>query len=151
VELLVVIVILAIAGLAVIPMISSTGDLQAVSAARIITTDLQYAQNVAITTQELIEVTFDPAADKYDLVSKTSGVLKHPMTKNDYVTSFQGQKNFDQVDIVSASFGGSAKVTFDELGSPDNGGSVTVRAGPTVHRVDVAPITGLVTVTQTGP
>ena len=151
IELLVVVVILAIAGMAVIPMMSGTGDLQAISAARIIATDLQYAQNVAITTQELIEVTFDIMVESYDLASKTSGALQHTMTKEDYVVGFKGQENFDQVDLVSASFGGGAKVAFDELGSPDNGGSVTVQAGSTVYRVDVAPVTGMVTVTQVGP
>jgi prepilin-type N-terminal cleavage/methylation domain-containing protein len=148
IEVIVVVVILAILAAAVVPMLVGAADLQAVSASRVISADLQYAQNVAITSQSPVRVTFEVNDERYDLFSNASGTLKHPMTKADYVVDFRSQSEFGQVDIVSASFGGAAVVTFDELGSPDNGGAVTVQAGSEVYRIDVAPVTGTVTVTR---
>jgi len=148
IELMVVVVILAIVAAMTVPLFVGASDMEAVSAARVVSTDLQYAQNVAITSQSPVKVTFDPANETYDLYSNASGPLKHPMTKADYVVDFGSQSDFSHVDIVSASFGGSKVVTFDELGSPDNGGSVTIRSGAEIYRIDVAPVTGTVTVTS---
>lgn len=150
VEVLVVVVILALLAAVVVPLAAGGSGMQAVSAARIIASDLQYAQNVAITSQTAITVHFDPASDSYD-VSNASGPLNHPMTHSDYVVDLRAQHGFDQLDIVTAYFEGSQNVVFDELGSPDHGGYVTVQAGPEAYRIDVAPVTGTVTVTASGP
>ena len=144
IEILVVLVILAIAVAIVVPAFSSSG-LQAVSAARMIAADLQYAQNVAITTQGPVTVTFDPADNSYSL-SNASGALIHPMNKGAYSIDFGSQSGFEQVGIVSANFGGTSAVTFDEMGAPDSAGSVTVQAGANVYVINVAGITGRVTV-----
>jgi len=148
-ELLVVVVIMAIVGTMVVPFLSGMGTMEAMSAARIISTDLEYAQNVAITTQVPVTVQFNLAADSYD-ISNASGPLKHPMTNADYLVDLRSQNDFERLDIVSASFAGSQSVTFDELGSPDNGGFVTVQGGPDVYRIDVSPVTGTITVAKAG-
>jgi hypothetical protein len=72
------------------------------------------------------------------------------MTRSDYVVDLRTKNDFQQLDIVSASFEGGESVTFDELGSPDHGGSVTVRGGPDSYRIDVAAVTGTMTVTPLG-
>ena len=148
VELFVVVVILAISAAVVIPSMNSS-SLQAVSAARMIAADLQYAQNMAITTQAPVTVTFDAAGNSYSL-SNASGALIHPMNKNAYSIDFGSQSGFGQLNIVYVSFGAGSSVTFDELGAPDNPGNVTVQAGETVYMIDVAGTTGRVTVTTTG-
>jgi len=145
VEMLVVVVILAIIGAVVIPLAIGTGGMEAMSAARIIAADLQYAQNVAMTRQSPVTVQFDTPGDSYSL-SNASGPLKHPMTQADYVVDFQSKREFGQLDIVTVYFEGSQIVVFDELGSPDRGGYVTVQGGPEVYRIDIAPVTGTVTV-----
>ena len=148
IEILVVVVILAIAAAIVVPAFSSS-SLQAVSAARMIASDLQYAQNVAITSQGPVTVTFDPAGNSYSL-SNASGLLIHPMNKDAYSIDFDSQSGFGQLGIVSASFGGTSAVTFDELGAPDDPGSVAVQAGASVYVINVAGITGRVTVVTVG-
>jgi prepilin-type N-terminal cleavage/methylation domain-containing protein len=148
-ELLVVLVIMAIVGAMVVPLVSGMGAMEAMSAARIISTDLEYAQNVAITSQVPVTVQFNLGADSYG-ISNASGPLKHPITHADYLVDLRSQHDFDRLDIVSASFAGSQSVTFDELGSPDNGGFVTVQGGPDVYRVDVSPVTGTIAVTRVG-
>jgi len=147
-EILVVVVILAIAAAIVVPAFSSS-SLQAVSAARMITADLQYAQNVAITSQGPVTVTFDPADNSYSL-SNASGLLIHPMNKGAYSIDFGSQSGFGQLGIVSASFGGTSAVTFDELGAPDSSGNVAVQAGASAYVINVAGITGRVTVAAVG-
>lgn len=148
-ELLVVVVIMAIVGTMAVPFISGMGTMEAMSAARIISTDLEYAQNVAITSQVPVTVQFALDTDCYD-ISNASGPLKHPMTHADYLVNLRSQNDFERLDVVSASFAGSQSVTFDELGSPDNGGFVTVQGGPDTYRIDVAPVTGTITVTRVG-
>lgn len=144
-ELMVVVVIMAIMGAMIVPMMAGAGEMQALSAARIIATDLQYAQNVAITMQTPVTVQFDASADKYTL-SNASGPLKHPMTNKDYVVDFGTGDGFEQLDLASASFDGVDRLIFDELGSPDAGGSVTVLAGSQTYRIDVTYVTGTVSV-----
>ena len=149
VEILVTVMVLAIAAAMVAPYMSGSGDFQAASAARILASDLQYAQNTAITSQDPVTVTFDPNSESYHL-SNASGQLIHPITKSAYVVSFSSREGFDRLDVASASFDGAMTVTFDVLGSPDHPGSVTLQAGPHVYQVDVAAATGNVTVTASG-
>jgi len=145
VEVLVVVVIMAIVGAMLVPLMAGAGEMEALSAARSIATDIQYAQSVAITMQSPVTVCFYPAADRYTL-SNASGLLKHPITNKDYQVNFRTQSGFEQVDLASANFGGSASVVFDELGSPGAGGSVTVLGGSQTYRIDVTSVTGTVSV-----
>lgn len=147
-EILVVVMILSIAAAMVIPNVISTSDMQAVGAARIIASDLQYAQSVAVTTQVPVTVQFDPASESYSL-RNTSGLLIHPMTKSGYTIRFSSLGGYDRLDLSSASFGGTSSVTFDEMGSANSSGTVVVQAGAHVYRITVAPTTGKVTVTRT--
>jgi len=149
VELLVVLVILAIAAAIIVPSVRGLGDLAATSAARTIATDLQYAQNASITFQLPVTVSFDVSGETYTL-SNESGPLIHPMSKSAYTVGFSGQEGFENLDIVSANFSGGPAVTFDELGAPDSAGTVVVRSGRYAYRIDVAAATGKVTVTYVG-
>ena len=150
VEIMMVLVIIAITAAVVIPNAISTASFQATSAARMIATDLQYAQDTAITSQTPVTVTFNVANESYTL-SNASGTLIHPITKVAYVTAFGTLKGFSDVGIVSANFGGASVVTFDELGSPNQAGTISLQAGEHAYRLDVAAATGKVTVTRTGP
>jgi Tfp pilus assembly protein FimT len=147
VELLVVVIILMICAAVVVPHVIRGADMQATAAARMLATDLQYAQDYAITTQDPVTVTFDASADSYDL-SNASGALNHPITKSAYQVDFSSESGFEAVSLDSADFGGASSVTFDEIGSPDNAGSVVVQADSYSFRVDVAAATGKVTVTR---
>ncbi|MCD6365257.1 MAG: GspH/FimT family pseudopilin [Planctomycetes bacterium] len=155
VELMVVVVIIAIGAMMTVPYMMNTDDTQVTAAARMITCDLQYAQDSAITSQEPVKVVFDPAAETYKLVwSNTSVPLKHPMTKDDYEIDFSSERGFEGLDVVSASFGGAQplEVIFDEIGSPDNSstGTIILQAGSCEYVVSVAPATGRVTIASSG-
>ena len=60
VEIIVVMVILIIAAMLAVPMVSSAADMQLQTAANVITADLEYAKNLAITRQESYSVVFNP-------------------------------------------------------------------------------------------
>ena len=148
-ELIVVIAIIAICAAVVVPYAVGTSDLKVISAARVVASDLQYAQNVAIVSQTPVTVTFTPSQNCYAL-SNASGPLIDPMTKESYVVDFDTKSGLGEVHVVSASFSGSGAVTFDEMGVPDNAGTVTLQAGSHVCEIGVASATGRVTVTVVG-
>ena len=150
VEILVVVVILGIAAAMIVPRVTDTGDLQVESAAREMLADLQYAQSEAIVTQLPTTVTFNDAAESYTL-SNTKGTLVHPLTKRSFTTSFPNTQGVQGVTITSSNFNGGHTVTFDALGGPDNGGSVTLAANAHTYRVDVAAVTGKTSATVLNP
>lgn len=147
VELMVVVMILAIAAAIVIPNFTGSADFQAMSAARMVVADLQYAQDAAVTGQTSITVDFDTDAHSYTL-SNASGPLVHPMTKADYTMSFPAMRGFESVRLAAVFGTVDHSVTFDVTGSPDQGGTITVLAGSYQYTLDVAEGTGLVSVSE---
>jgi len=145
-EMMVVLIIMAIAAAIIIPQAVGTSSLQAQSAARMVMADLEYAQSQAIFTQAPVTVTFNSAGDSYT-ISNASGPLVHPITKEEYVIDLHNQRGLESVSIAAVSFPGSA-VTFDALGAPDSGGGLTVSAKEHAYQITVAPISGRVTVTR---
>jgi len=147
VELLVVVIILALAAALVLPQAIGTSDMQAQAAARVLMADLEYAQSHAVVTQADVTVTFDGSGNSYG-VSKQSQTLIHPITKKAYVVDFDTHGSFKTVSIGTVDFGGGSTVTFNALGTPSPDGSVDVGAGTHTYRVTVAPVTGRVSVAQ---
>ena len=150
IELMIVIVILGISAAVVVPLAVDARDLQATSAARIVTSDLQYAQNTAIAFQDPVIVQFQTGVETYRLLDSSWSTLTNPVTKDPYVVDFRSRDGFGDVDIVSANFGGFAYFQYDEMGAPSNAGTVTVRSGSHVYTIDVAAATGKVTATGSG-
>ncbi len=149
-ELMVVVFIMLIAAAVIVPYASGTSSSSVVSASRMIAADLQYAQNVAISTQTNVTVTFNRNGKSYTL-SNQSGTLIHPMTKAAYTVNFTALSGYDRMVFHTVSFGsdGSAAVTFDEMGAPDNAGTIKLVAGPYVRQIDVEAATGNVAVSGT--
>jgi len=150
VELIVVMVIMAIAAAIIVANATGTDDVRAISAAKMVAMDMEYAQNVAVTHQAPVTVAFNTGAGTYTL-SNASGPLIHPMSKAAYTIDFPAMSGFSNVGIASANFAGGPSVTFDEFGSPDAPGGVTVQAGPYTYLISVTAATGKITVTNTTP
>ncbi len=66
------VVILGLASAVIVPQISSRDDLKVSSAARTLVADLIYAQNMAITKQQMYYVRFDAANERYTVLSAVS-------------------------------------------------------------------------------
>src|ERR1700691_6124665 len=94
IAILLVVTILGSASAILVPEIGARADLQAASAARVIMSDLMYAQNHAIATQSYQYVTFNTVTQQYTLYNGTSTgpttILTHPVTQQNYVMTFNG-------------------------------------------------------------
>lgn len=146
IEILIVIVILAIAAMTAIPMMGSAASVQIRSAANIIAADLEYAKSLAISKGQNFSVVFDEGAESYSIVDQDGNTISHPVKKGfDYVMDFQDE-GLGRVEIADADFDGASQVQFDYLGSPDKGGVVHLQAGTTTATISVEPVTGYITV-----
>ncbi|MEM6459759.1 MAG: GspH/FimT family protein [Planctomycetota bacterium] len=151
VEVLLVVLILSIISAMVVPSMLSAGQLGVQAAARHLVADLLYAQNEAIAQQAPRQVVFDAANDRYQLNDEFGNTLDKDWVSGSaspYVIDFTADDRFMGVSIVAVDFNGGSAVTFDDLGGPDTGGSVTVRFDNQRYRIDVAEFTGRVTVTK---
>jgi len=53
-----------------------------------------------------------------------------------------------KVDIAGVDFGGTPQIEFDYLGSPNNGGFISLQAGGTTVTITVEPVTGFISITN---
>jgi len=154
VELLVVVVILAIAAAMAVPMFSGAAGFQVQSAANMIAADLEYAKSMAISRQQQYGIVFDSAADTYQVVDQNDTVIEHPVKVGfQYTVNFSGDSRLKSVDLATANFDGTDTIKFDYLGSPlrsdgnpMNSGTITLQGGGTAMTVTVEPVTGYIRV-----
>jgi len=148
IEILIVVVILAIAAMTAIPMMSSAGSVQVRSVANMIAADLEYAKSLAITKGQDYRVVFDTSSESYQIEDQSGATILHPVKKGfNYVIDLQAE-GLDRVDITMADFSGAQQVEFDYLGSPDSGGAVSIEGGGTTATISVEAVTGFITVTN---
>ena len=158
IEVLITVTIMGLAAAIVVPNMMQGGTLGVQAGARMIIADLLFTQNEAMAQQSERRVVFDAdgnsyRVERYDSTS-TAWVLEYnPVLGGDssaqnYAVDFDEDDRFKGVDIVSADFGGSSTVTFDDLGNPSSGGTVRLRFNEHVYEISVAPFTGRVTVEE---
>ena len=155
-ELLVVVVILAIAALVVVPIIGDSNDLKIAAAARSLASDLLYAQTCAIANQRQYQVLFDSGANTYEIQDHDGTVITNPVSKAQYIVDFPNDANLKTVAIDSALFDGQNKLWFDRLGAPYSGnivdntpladGAITLSAPGHTANITIVPITGRINV-----
>lgn len=162
IEILVVVIVLGIASAIIVPQIGTRDDLDASSAARTVMSDLLYAQNRAIATQQYHYVVFNLASQDYNLYSGTSTapttLLTHPVYLDNYTMTFDGTTNsVGNVTLSSVSFNGQTTIAFDPLGVPysytsgvntalSGTGTVQITCGAYSLAISVAQDTGNLTV-----
>ena len=153
VEVLLVVAILGIVSAAVIPSMLTAGEMGVQAAARVIVADLLYAQNEAIAQQATHKVVFDVANNSYQLQDQNGNALTVDWmsgTANNYIVDFGEDQRFQGVTITAVDFGITTpnEISFDNLGGPSTGGSITIQFDRQSFRIDIAEFTGRVTVTQ---
>jgi len=147
IEIMVVVIILSIAAALAIPMLSSAGSVQLDSAADMIAGDLEYAKSVAIAKGQNHSVVFDKTTESYRIEDSSGSVVRDPVKKGfDYVVSFENDSRLNKVDIVDVDFDSTNKITFDYLGSCDNGGFVRLGADGASIKVNVEAVTGFISI-----
>jgi Tfp pilus assembly protein FimT len=149
IEILIVVGILMIAAMIVVPMMSSADSIQLRSAANMVAADLEYAKSISISRGQNFKVVFDSFTDSYRIEDTSGNVVSHPVKKGfDYVIDFQNEGRLNRVGIDGVDFSSSNEVQFDCLGSPNQGGTVTLEAGGEVITVNVEPVTGFISITD---
>ena len=148
IEVIVVIVIISIAAAMVVPMMSSADDIQLRSAANKLAADLEYAKSMAISRGQSYTVVFDATAESYQIQNSSGTVITHPIRKGAYIEQFGGTSGLTKVKISNANFNGTSLVTFDSIGSPDNGGTATLTAADDTIIVNVEAVTGYISISN---
>jgi len=156
-EMVVVVLVLAIAAAIVIGSIGTTKDAQAISAARVLASDVELARNLAVTTQAPHTVLFSSDRQSYKVVANYTGggyalatAVEHPVRGNErFEVRLASLNGMESVVVGTVSFGGQTYVTFDAEGDPSNGGSVALRSGGTGMVISVETLTGAVSVVRT--
>lgn len=156
VEMVLVVVILAIAAMMAIPFATSGTSTQLKGAATIIASDLEYAKSMAISQGQKYWVDFDENSESYSIKDVNGAIINNPVKKGfGYTVNFAADSRLNRVDITSADFDGTDTVGFNYLGSPFNGGdadlnsgTITLTAGGGTMTVNVEPVTGYITITD---
>lgn len=147
IEIVIMVVIIAIAALTAVPMMSSAASMQIRSAANMITADIEYAKSMAISRGQDFSVVFDENTDSYRIEDQDSNVIPHPVKKGfDYAIDFQNDSRLNKVDITNIDFNTTNRVQFNCLGSPDYGGTISLDADGTTVTITVEPVTGFISV-----
>ena len=157
VEIVLVVVILAIAAMMAIPFATSGTSTQLKGAATIIASDLEYAKSMAISRGRKYWVDFDEGAESYSIKDVNGVITSHPIKKGSaYTVNFAADSRLSQVDITNVNFDGTDTVGFDYLGSPLQGGGsylispgeIELSAGGSTMTVNVEPVTGYITISD---
>jgi len=158
VEIIVVLVILAIASMMVIPVISSAENIQVRSASNMLASDLEYAKNMSISMGQNYSVVFINSSS-YKVCDQGGSTIEHPVSKKSYVVDFSGDSRLDKVSINQTQImpDSATSITFDYLGSPYSGsgvtapldsGSVELKAGGMIVTVSVEAVTGYISISN---
>lgn len=159
IEILAVVVILGIISAVILPQMTSRDDQRASAAARMVMSDLLYAQNRAIAQQRVHYVRFDVANKNYQVldVFSPAHVIQNPVDGSTFQVNF-ATGTLQQMALQSASFDGQPVLAFDVMGipqsvnastgvmSPLTSGSVVVKSGTYTMTVSVSPYSGELTV-----
>ena len=164
IEVMICVVILAIASAVVIPMVGGRSDLKLSAAMRKLVADLQFAQNLAVATRDPVYIRFE--ANQYTLFRRAGSVstaIDHPLDPGTFVVRFGTNATSGTLGAVSMArpnFGSGLNVVgFDSLGSPlllDEVSSakttpgaavaVTLTCGDVTKVLQVEPYTGEISV-----
>ena len=174
IELLTTITVLAVAAVVLVPHASSGASASGQSATRLVVTDILAAQMDAVANQEFRRIHFFADGSGWCVEILDSSQLSTPYNSatalyaddasesqgHDQKTyiNFNQDSRFSNMSIDSPLFdGANTSVIFDQTGgivapngSPSTGGSFEVHSGEHAWQVQLAPLTGKVTVTKVG-
>jgi prepilin-type N-terminal cleavage/methylation domain-containing protein len=161
IELLIVITIIGIASAMVIPYVGGRSDLRVAAVARSMVSDIQYVQNIAITTRQSHGIQFE--VDKYTVhrySGTTAAVIKHPIDKTNFVVQMgaTGKSVWQNISMPLVNVRqGATRLVFDSMGTPlafdgttfvstTATVSVPISSGGTTITLKIEPFTGEVNV-----
>jgi Tfp pilus assembly protein FimT len=163
IEILIVVVIIGIVAALAIPMVGNTADVALAAASRKVIADLNYAQNMAVSTQQTHFAIF--TANQYDFYTRPAGSfvrVAHPVDKGNFTVRFGAsatESALRRVTLDTVSVASTTGLAFDSLGTPmsydDDTGvlaalsttqTITLRSGGQTISVRIEPYTGEISV-----
>ena len=170
-EVLIVILILSITAMILLPNINQALERSRLSgAADEIMIALGFAQMTAMTTGGQTRVTIDAVADTIlieqfepdgdlqgsetelsegDVENGSYVTMEYPTNPGtDYYIVFSNEDRFKNVDIGSAQFGAQNYVIFNSLGTPSQGGTISITSGAGTALLTLDGINGKVTMSE---
>ncbi len=156
VELLIVVVVAAIAAAMLVPRLGSTTATQLIAAGRMLTADIEFAQNESIAHGDdprLIKI--DQAGNRYWIAAASD--VNTPIPNPAYPDDSEGMRvtfgggraqALSAVTIQGYSLDGDDELRFDMYGTPDQttSATLTLAADGATITITIAPISGEVTV-----
>ena len=159
VEILVVVVILGVTAAIIVPQIGNRDDLRCTSMARVIMSDVMYAQSRAVSMQQPHYVRFDTAAGRYEVLQRitpSEQLVTHPITKGNFQVTVGAARGDELKTVVfdDVSFDSQPVLMFDEMGTPHAynpstltatamvAGSIRLRSGTFTATISVEPYSG---------
>ena len=150
VEVLIVVVVVSTLAVAALPAASTAlGNMKATALAREIATDMRYAQTLALKTGVRHRVSFSTDDQAYAVKRENGGswdLCTHPVTKKPWQVTLGGKSRYAGLTLKDARFGASDHLYYDKFGAPEAGGFVTFALGGATHTINVAPLSGKITV-----
>ena len=155
IELIMVLVIIAVLGMLALPTFEMFHGAKLDSAVRKTVADIRYVQELARSRHSRYRMTFNAAANSYDVRDVPGNVLiTHPFTRQAFSVNLNSDAQFAGVDIAAANFSGGQVLQFNWNGEPENAANVTLTAAGSVRfklydealTVVVSPGTGFVKV-----
>jgi len=147
-ELIAVLVIIGILVTVALPdMASSNRTYLLDAAANRILAALRFAQSQAVTTGTDHGCLITPSANTFSVFQAVGAppypTATDPVKKTPYTVDFDTEPGFGGITISSTTFPADT-ITFDSLGSPDNGGTITLSLSGFNKLVAVSAVTGLI-------
>ncbi|NOY77763.1 MAG: prepilin-type N-terminal cleavage/methylation domain-containing protein [Calditrichaeota bacterium] len=146
IEVVVVITILGIlAAVAIVTLSTSSSDFQLNAAARKIISDVQYAQDLSMTTGNRVQVKFEIANNRYSLLWADDSPVPNIMGSGNFVVSL-GSGAFRNVEITDTELTGGI-LKFDTIGEPFSNAALIFSATLIVElnhqkQIYITPYTG---------
>ncbi len=175
IELIMVMAVLALAAAILVPNLVGRDSLTVQAAVRMIIGDVSFAQSDALARQKFRRIVFHTDGGGYCLMAVPNENYVTPANLNDptiqylidplgkggqYIVRFESDGRFEGVSITSADIEGTAlgdrpEITYDSLGgtvvsggAPGVGGEIVVTFDDHSYRINFAPFTGKMTVTE---
>ena len=156
-DLVMVIAILSIFSVMAIPRLTSLHTVKLYGVANKLASDIQYAQQIAISKQIPCGISFNPGTDSYFVYEgaysgPTTPKATDPYTRGAFIVDYQSEAHYKGIDLASTSFGD--RLEFDSLGRPYNSGGilttsseeVELQSGGETRKVLITPNTGAIRV-----
>ncbi|MCH8253006.1 MAG: hypothetical protein IID36_11190 [Planctomycetes bacterium] len=153
VELLIVVMIIAIAAAIIMPALGTTEATKLIAAGRLVASDVEFAQNESIVHPDdprLIKI--DSGGNQY-WIAKASDVataIDSPAGPSTMLVTFGAGRalKLAGVTVQAYDFDGDDELRFDAFGQPDQTttATITLSAGGATLTISIAPVSGEVTV-----